>query len=202
MITIYIIKNNFNDMIYIGQTSLTLQERFAMHKKPSNINKSNSLLHKDMQEHGYDKFTITEIDTCEERHKYIIEKYWIEKYIDEGFPMYNIMLANDLNAKQRWSQMRLNNGFDYQSDEFKGTMSSVTKGKNNGMYGKKGKNAVNGQRVYALNEDMEIVHEFVSVSECLTFLGLKSHKKLNESCRNGQKYKGFYWKKQWKRYAK
>jgi len=200
MIKIYLITNNINDTVYVGQTSLDLKERFLIHRRPSNVNKSQNLLHKDIQEYGYENFRIEEIDTCEERHKFIIETHWIKQYQKQGFPMYNIMSTNDLNAKQRWSQSRLNNGFDYSSDEFKQKMSSVTKGKNNSMYGKKGKNAINGQRVLAFDENGDVVHNFVSVRECLEFLGIKNHTKLNQACREGIKYKGYYWKKEWKSY--
>ena len=33
--SIYIIKNNINEKVYIGQTTMTVHERFMMHMKPS-----------------------------------------------------------------------------------------------------------------------------------------------------------------------
>jgi len=32
--SIYIIKNTINDKVYIGQTTMTVHERFMSHKKP------------------------------------------------------------------------------------------------------------------------------------------------------------------------
>ena len=33
--SIYIIKNKINDKVYIGQTTMTVHERFMVHLKPS-----------------------------------------------------------------------------------------------------------------------------------------------------------------------
>lgn len=202
MIKIYKITNTENGYVYIGQTERTLRERFDGHLKPSNINKSSNLLYQDILKFGKSSFTIEQIDECFDRHRFIIEEYWINKYLDDGFPIYNESGNKNkkLNRAQKIAETRLNNGFDYHSDAFRHKISEVTRGKNNGMYGKTGNKAVNGQAVIAFDDNMNVVHEFVSVRHCLEFLGIKGHSLLNKACKNGTKYKGFYWKKQWKNF--
>lgn len=204
MIKIYKITNTENGYVYIGQTSKTLKERFYMHLKPSNKENRDNLLYKDISNFGKDCFTIEKIDECFDRHKFIIEKHWINEYLKNGFPMYNKMNNNSekLNRAQKIAKARANNDFDYYSDEFKQKISAVTTGENNGMYGRTGKNAVNGQGVIAFDDNMNVVHEFVSVRHCLEFLGVKGHAQLNRACKNNTKYKGYYWKKQWKNFKK
>ena len=87
----------------------------------------------------------------------------------------------------------------YRRQEFKYKISQKTTGKLNGMYGKKGTNAVNGRMVVAyLDEERSQVFQiFPSVGEALKFLGIKGHVKLNEACKNNTKYYGYYWDKQW-----
>ena len=56
---IYAIKNNFNSKIYVGQTTLTLQERFSAH------NKTDSLLGKDIRSFGKENFLIEVLEECD-----------------------------------------------------------------------------------------------------------------------------------------
>lgn len=206
MIKIYKITNKINNYVYIGQTSNSLELRFKGHVKNSfskDKSRSKSLLHEDILKYGEENFTIEEIDTCEDRHKFIIEKHWIEEFERLGYPMYNVInSSNQLNSQQKQSQRRLNNNFDYQSDDFKYTMSKVTSGENNGMYGKTLDKAVNGQSVYCYDDDYNLVKEFVSVRHCLNYYGLKGHVSLNNACKNGTKWKGYYWTKEWKNFNK
>lgn len=196
--SIYKIINNVNDFVYIGVTTKTIEERFKTHIKNSRKNYEQPL-YQDIRRLGEDKFKIEKIDECFERHKFIVEEYWTDYYFEQGYPMYNIKkgACHSENTKQRMSELRQHVKFDYSSSQFKSKMSEKTSGENNGMYGKKGENAVNGRLVVAYDANENIIHTFTSVQNALRFLGIKGHSKLNEACRTGKLYKGFYWKKEW-----
>lgn len=83
---IYIIKNDINTKVYIGQ-SLNTEKRFKTHCKK---NKDNSLIDKAIQKHGREHFWYeileSQIENYNER-----EKYWI-KYYNSLTPFgYNIL---------------------------------------------------------------------------------------------------------------
>lgn len=197
MITIYKILNNLNSNVYIGQTSLSIEERFAIHLKHMREGRD-SPLYKDMKKHGIENFKIEKIDKCAERHKFIIERYWINYYFDEGTPVYNLVGKREpVSTLQKMSEARLSNSFDYNSEAFKRKMSEATSGERNGMYGKKGDKAINGRMVLALSADGEIKHQFSSVGQALSFIGVKGHIGLNNAAKSGELYKGYYWKKEW-----
>jgi hypothetical protein len=113
---------------------------------------------------------------------------------------------------------------DTELEEFKMKMSKVTLGENNGMYGKthsdqskikmsvnskgktsgmkngmfnkKGENALNGQKVFMCDSDWNIIREFNTTLEALKFLGVKGHVSLYKACKQKTPYKGYYWKKE------
>jgi len=196
---IYKLTNLKNGRIYIGQTTLELQERICNHLKRMRDEDDQRLLYIDMREIGIENFSSEVIDQCFERHKFIVEEHWYNHYFDKGFPMYDIKKGakHSKNTRQRLSQARQTNNFDYSSDAFKSKMSEKTTGERNGMFGKKGEGAVNGRMVVAYDEQGETIHSFVSVGTALDFLKIKGHTGLNKACRTGEKYKGYYWKKEW-----
>lgn len=78
--TIYIIKNTFNKAVYIGQTTLSVKDRFMQHMKPS-AHKKTYKFYRAINNIGREKFyyEILEenipIDKLDEREIYYIEKY-------------------------------------------------------------------------------------------------------------------------------
>lgn len=202
---IYKITNNINDTIYIGQTCISVEARYKTHLKnaKSELEEYDEKpLYRDMKEFGIENFTVEQIDYCLEHNKFAMELYWIEYYAKKGKALYNIV-GTDRNFSriQKITNRRLSNNPKYTSEEFRQKISSVVTGERNGMYGKKGAKAINGQPVYAFDKSGNLVHEFVSVREALSFLGLKGHAALIRACRDGEEYKGLYWKKEWKKYA-
>lgn len=200
IVEIYKVKNKKNGFVYIGQTSVGIEERFKTHLKNSRSDdRLYNLLYVDLKEMGEESFTIQVIDTCFTRHKFIVEEYWTEHYRDSGYPMYNINSGARLsqNTKQRMTELRMQRDFDFQSEQFKQKMSDVTRGENNGMYGRKGSDAVNGRMVVACDKEGNVKHEFISVQEALKFIGIKGHVGLNRACRTEELYHGYYWKKEW-----
>lgn len=198
IVKIYIITNLENNMVYIGQTTKSLEERFNSHIKDAKIGEKNISLYKDMVEFGFDQFKIELITEALFQNRFIIENYYINHYYEKGYAVYNMLGLKAPNSrKQKLEWHRLNSSFDYQSTEFREKMSHVTSGEKNGMFGRKGAKAVNGQGVWALDKNGKIIHNFVSVKEALNFLGLKGHVGLIEACKTGKQYKGYYWKKEW-----
>lgn len=195
---IYTIKNIDSGMIYVGSTTQTLNERFQQHLKYAR-NRREGLLYEDMRAQSASDFKIELIDESLIRHRFIIEEYWWDKLNDEGLALYDIKrgASHSKNTKQRLSQTRQENGFNYSSEAFKAKMSLKTSGENNGMFGKSGKDALNGRIVSAYNKDGEVQHTFPSVRVALEFLGIKGHAHLNKVCRTGEEYRGYYWKKEW-----
>ena len=195
---IYKISNTVNNTVYIGQTA-DLDNRWKQHlKNIYDTTKVNSL-YMDMKEFGVDKFNIEIIDTCFERHKFIIEEYWIN-IIAKETKLYNINIGSKLgeSTKNKIRTKRIENKtFDYSSESFKSKMSTVTSGSKNGMYGKSCENAVNGQYVFMYDIDKVLVKEFNSVASALAFIGMKGHVGLIEACRSGTLYKNHYWSKTW-----
>lgn len=95
---IYIIKNDINDMVYIGQTK-NVKSRFQSHCKPSSA-VTGELISKAILEFGKEHFVCevleSQVENYDER-----EKYWIQKY-NSIFPNgYNISSggSNPPNAK-------------------------------------------------------------------------------------------------------
>lgn len=197
---IYKITNIHNNNIYIGQTTRSIEERFKGHLHDSKT--SELPLHRDIREFGEEKFIIEKITECLYINRLELENYYINSYYENGYALYNLVgLKSPNSRRQKALEHRMNNGFDYSSDEFKYKMSKVTSGENNGMYGLKGAKAPNGQTVYALDEKQNIIHTFVSVREALKYLNIKGHSNLNKACKENSLYKGYYWKKEWKKYA-
>ena len=83
--------------------------------------------------------------------------------------------------KQQLSELRIKNG--------------KSKGELNGMFGKKGDNAINGKKIYMYDENFNLIQIFNTVGLALEFLNLKGHIQLNNAIKNKTLYKGFYWSK-------
>lgn len=87
--SIYIIKNDINDKVYIGQ-AIDVKRRFQAHCKPSSAFVENDLLAKAIQKYGKSHFWYevleTDIDNYNDR-----EKYWIKFYNSIRPNGYNIL---------------------------------------------------------------------------------------------------------------
>lgn len=83
--TIYMIKNNVNDKVYVGQTTRKLNKRLREHSyKKSGCTKLKRAINK----YGIDNFTIENIASCDnELTANALEKFWIECYdsVDNGY---------------------------------------------------------------------------------------------------------------------
>lgn len=202
--TIYKITNTINNFIYVGSTARTIEERFMEHFRPSKWEDNpNSLFYADAKKYGKENFKVEALDTCFERHRFIIEEYWWNKLHNEKYLMYDIKRgsSHSSNTKQRLSEFRNRNERTgiYKSEQFKEKISEKISGELNGMWDKKDEDAINGRMVIAFKdkEHTKVFKEFVSVKTALSFLGIKGHLGLNKACRNNTEYHGYYWTKEW-----
>ncbi|AEO93589.1 homing endonuclease [Bacillus phage G] len=83
--------------------------------------------------------------------------------------------------KKQLSELRIKNG--------------KSKGELNGMYGKKGENAITGKKVYMYDENNKLLKTFNTVGLALEFLNLKGHSQLNKAIKDKTLYKSYYWVK-------
>jgi len=76
--TIYLLRDNTNNMIYIGQTWLSLKKRFG----PRGLGYKNSIyLYAAIQKHGHENFTYEVLDTCEDQETAdLLEDNYITQY--------------------------------------------------------------------------------------------------------------------------
>lgn len=86
---IYKITNTVNDKVYVGQTSKTIEERFHAHiqKAKQHLNR---YLYDAMNHYGYDKFTVSQIEECDDSLLDERERYWIAHFdcmIPNGYNM-------------------------------------------------------------------------------------------------------------------
>lgn len=72
---IYIIKNDINTRVYIGQTKRTLDRRFNEH-----IRQNDMVISKAIAKYGYQHFHIELIEECEDSRLNEREIYWISQY--------------------------------------------------------------------------------------------------------------------------
>lgn len=90
---IYIIKNNINEKVYIGQ-AIDTKKRFQGHCKPSSAILNNSLISKAIQKYGrecfYYEILEAQIENYNER-----EKYWIKQYNSLNPNGYNLLEGGD-----------------------------------------------------------------------------------------------------------
>ena len=109
---IYIITNNINNKVYIGQ-SVDIECRWNAHKNSAKNNRQDSYtkLHKDMRELGIENFKITILEECNYKDLDSKEQYWISYYnsFKNGYNMTpgdsNVIGENNPNSKLTLSQV-------------------------------------------------------------------------------------------------
>ena len=85
---IYLIRNHITGKVYVGQTRYTLQHRFTQHLESAG--RSNSVLHKSINKHGAENFSIELLEDVADELLNDREVYWIAKYnsvIPNGYNM-------------------------------------------------------------------------------------------------------------------
>ena len=78
---IYIITNDFNSKVYIGQTKRTLEERWKEHKREKcSINEHNMLIKRAILKYGEQHFKLKELERCAIEDLNAREIYYISLY--------------------------------------------------------------------------------------------------------------------------
>lgn len=75
---IYVITNLINNKQYVGQTSISISERFKQHIQDSK-RYTDRPLYRAFQKYGINNFRIQELESCDESELSHKEKQWIEK---------------------------------------------------------------------------------------------------------------------------
>lgn len=104
MVGVYLIKNKLTEESYIGQ-SRNIENRFNNHKQ--NFKKKKYALYSDMRFYGLDAFDFSVIETCSISELDEREMYWIKKYQDDGYHLYNIIGVPQKErnySKRRWNK--------------------------------------------------------------------------------------------------
>ena len=105
MAYIYKITNKVNQKLYVGKTILSIQERFAQHKRDSNKqNEEIRPLYRAMQKYGVDNFNIELIEECDSSIMNERERYWIEYYQSFRYG-YNATIGGDGKQYYDYSQI-------------------------------------------------------------------------------------------------
>lgn len=99
---VYIITNDVNDKVYIGQTTNTLKERFNQH-----YNSPESHVGVAMHEIGKEHFSISVLDDTANNLDELLEKerYYIQKYnaIDNGYNSTLQRTSGKISSRKRFS---------------------------------------------------------------------------------------------------
>lgn len=90
--SIYIIKNNINNKVYIGQTIQALNIRLQNHKMASRI--EDTKFYRAMRKYGEDNFFIELLETVSNDKLDERERYWIKEY-DSYYSGYNSTLGGN-----------------------------------------------------------------------------------------------------------
>lgn len=133
---VYKITNKNTNKVYVGKTKGTIDNRFKKHKRNAK-DKINRYLYDSMNHHGFDAFSIEEIEECDNED--ILnerEKFWIKEF-DCFYPNgYNMTRGGDGgNTLRHWPEEKRKAFYKAQgekrrgkrSDEFRKTMSIASK---------------------------------------------------------------------------
>ena len=94
LVKIYLIFNDVNDKVYVGQTIQSLNKRFNGHCCYSKTDRSvNMYIKRAIHKYGRDKFHIKLIEECPIKELSKREKYWIN-YYDSYNNGYNLTLGS------------------------------------------------------------------------------------------------------------
>ena len=81
MAFIYVIKNDINDKVYVGKTTISVQKRFKQHIQESKRERSKDRpLYRAMNKHGIDHFYVQCLEECDSSVLADRERFWVSEY--------------------------------------------------------------------------------------------------------------------------
>ena len=106
--SIYALKCGEGKRFYIGSTIADAKQRFSTHKSEvKNRRHHNKYLENNWLKIGLDNVSFEIIETTSEKKRYDREYYWIQKHIQEGVKLTNILLdqqAHDQYKQANWNK--------------------------------------------------------------------------------------------------
>lgn len=103
---IYLLENNINNNKYVGQTNRTIEKRFKEHIR--DCDKFDYAIYNALNKHGYENFSITELEKCVCDNKKNLSKlldereiYWVA-YYDTYYNGYNETIGGQNNPPNRF----------------------------------------------------------------------------------------------------
>lgn len=199
---IYIIKNDINNHVYIGQTSRNIEIRWKEH-----IRHTNQIINLAIQKYGVEHFWIEQIEECEDSLLDERERYWINEYhsFDNG---YNATTGGQDNQKTQTNRVQevldlWNSGLTINRivDKTKLNVETVRSYLNkNGITHdeiKKRANIYIGQAkaktIYQYSSENEFIQSWPSTSEAVRHGYVKSN--IQRSLNDGKPHGGYIWKR-------
>lgn len=95
---IYLISNDINNKLYVGQTTQSLDRRFANHCCNSSNRGQNMYIKRAILKYGKEHFKIELIEECSIKWLNARETYWIE-YFDSYNNGYNLTIGGDNSSR-------------------------------------------------------------------------------------------------------
>lgn len=211
MAIIYKITNKINGKIYIGETTVSLEERWRDHcKDGANGNHNKSVLHDAIHKYGADNFTIEQIDEVPNEQRFEKETEYILKYqslvSQHGYNIvlhgsgYGIYNADDFIAlwEQGYSQKEIIKIMDCSQSTVKKYLSAY--GVSAFDFNSRG--AIKAAKAQGLtkaveqyNLEGELVREWESASDCARHNKNFIQSGISQACRGEiSSYKGYLWK--------
>ena len=198
---VYKMTNMKNGMVYIGQTTKRLKERFWNHVKfahRKDRQNEKQFLQKHINKYGKESFKMEVLKKCKTKNELDkAEIFYTEQYREEG-NIYNIRTGQAggfLNEKSKKLISKSHKGIPTWN---KNKKCPQLAGKNNGMFGQYGKQSTS-KPVMCLDLKGNKLKNFVSVGQAVEWLKSIGFKKANSSplsstCRGERKtLYGYKW---------
>lgn len=197
---IYIIKNDINDNVYIGQTSRDIEVRWKEH-----VRHMDTVIDKAMHKYGIEHFWIEQIEECPDNELDNREKYWIKQY-DSYIDGYNASTGGQdarvctpklQEVLDLWHQgltvNRIVNKTQLNVETVRGYLNKS--GIDHDMIRKRA-NMFIGQaksvQVYQYDKDWHFIAEWPSILEAGRALG-KERNNISRACKTGGMCLGYHW---------
>lgn len=96
---IYLMTNKINSLQYVGQTTLTIEQRMVSHKHEAKVCKPNLYFIRAMHKYGFENFSVKILEECPDDKLDEREIYWIQEYDTFHGPGYNSTIGGKGNKK-------------------------------------------------------------------------------------------------------
>lgn len=201
ILTIYKITCVDNQKVYIGQTSETIEKRFARHMGYQKDD-SDTKFYRAVRKYGRDSFRIEAIDYADSQEELDQkEKYYIDYYdsVKKGYNSKDSIgkcggdtLSSHQNIKEIKEKIRKSKLGDKNPMRIYGGLH----GEQNGMFGKCGKDNPFAKRCMAISIDGTDIIEFDTLTELKEYFNVTTLGMVTLRCQGKTKspYKGYYFR--------